>query len=67
MRRAVAKGRLKPYAKTAGSRRGVPLRARVLDALVELSRRDGVLFAAAAAGARIDIDNLPARVNGHRR
>ncbi|HEY0344661.1 MAG TPA: hypothetical protein VGC59_08440 [Solirubrobacteraceae bacterium] len=42
MRRAFAKRRLKPYPKTAGSRRRVSLRARLLDALVELPHREGV-------------------------
>ena len=60
VRRAFAKGRLKPYPKTAGSRRRVPLRARVLDALAELPRREGVLFPA-AGGGRIDIDNFRSR------
>jgi integrase len=60
VRRAFAKGRLKPYPKTAGSRRRVPLRARVLDALAELPHRNGVLFPA-AGGGRIDIDNFRSR------
>jgi integrase len=60
VRRAFAKGRLKPYPKTTGSRRRVPLRARVLDALAELAHRDGVLFPA-AGGGRIDIDNFRSR------
>jgi integrase len=60
VRRAFAKGWLKPYPKTAGSRRRVPLRARVLDALAELPHREGVLFPA-AGGGRIDIDNFRSR------
>jgi integrase len=60
VRRAFAKGRLKPYPKTERSRRRVPLRARVLDALDELPHREGVLFAA-AGGGRIDIDNFRSR------
>jgi integrase len=60
VRRAFAKGRLKPYPKTAGLRRRVPLRARVLDALAELPHRAGVLFRA-AGGGRIEIDNFRSR------
>jgi integrase len=60
VRRAFAKGRLKPYPKTVGSRRRVPLRARVLEALVEMPRREAVLFPA-AGGGRIDIDNFRSR------
>lgn len=57
VRRAFAKGRLKPYPKTVRSRRRVPLRARVLDALVALDR---ILFPA-SAGGRINIDNFRTR------
>lgn len=60
VRRAFAKGRLKSYAKTARSRRRVPLRAKVLDALHELPRREGVLFGA-SEGGRINIDNFRSR------
>jgi integrase len=60
VRRAFAKGRLKPYAKTERSRRRVPLRAKVVDALAELPRRRGVLFPN-SAGGRIDINNWRAR------
>ena len=60
VRRAFAKGRLKPYPKTERSRRRVPLRAKVLDALVELSRRDGIVFPA-AGGGRIDINRFRSR------
>jgi integrase len=57
VRRAFAKGRLKDYAKTAGSRRAVPLRRRVVDALEALAaRRRGILFAA-PEGGRMDINN----------
>ena len=47
VRRSFAKGRLKQYAKTARSRRRIPLRAKVIDALNELPRREGILFPAA--------------------
>jgi integrase len=60
VRRAFAKGRLKPYAKTVRSRRRVPLRARVVAALDELPRRHGVLFPA-SEGGRINIDNFRSR------
>jgi integrase len=60
VRRAFAKGRLKPHPKTAGSRRRVPLRARVLDALAELAHREGRALPA-AGGGRIDIDNFRSR------
>jgi integrase len=60
VRRAFAKGRLKAYPKTVRSRRRVPLRAKVLDALGELPDRDGVLFPA-SEGGRINIDNFRAR------
>ena len=60
VRRAFAKGRLKPYAKTVRSRRRVPLRAKVVAALEELSRRHGVLFPASESG-RINIDNFRSR------
>jgi integrase len=60
IRHAFAKGRLKTYAKTDRSRRRVPLRAKVLDALGQLPARDGVLFPA-SEGARINIDNFRSR------
>jgi hypothetical protein len=56
----MANHRLKSYAKTARSRRRVPLRAKVLDALDQLPRRDGVLFPA-SEGGRINIDNFRSR------
>ena len=57
VRRAFAKGRLKDYAKTAGSRRAVPLRARVVTALEKLpGKRRAILFSA-PEGGRIDINN----------
>ena len=57
IRRAFAKGRLKDYAKTIGSRRAVPLRARVVTALEAMpGKRRGILFPA-AQGGRIDINN----------
>ncbi|MGH2941933.1 MAG: site-specific integrase [Solirubrobacteraceae bacterium] len=60
VRRSYAKRRLKSYAKTERSRRRVPLRARVVCALEELPRREGILFPA-AAGGRIDINNFRSR------
>ncbi len=39
--RAFAKGRMKDYPKTSGSRRQVPLRSRVVDALERLDAADG--------------------------
>jgi len=60
VRRAFAKGRLKEYGKTTGSRRAVPLRARVVEALESLDRRRGLLFPA-PAGGHIDIDNWRGR------
>jgi integrase len=57
VRRAFANGRLKPYPKTARSRRRVPLRARVVAALGYLPRLRGVLFPS-PGGGRIDIDNF---------
>jgi integrase len=60
VRRAYAKGRLKTYTKTERSRRRVPLRAKVLEALDQLPHRDGILFSA-SGGGRINIDNFRAR------
>ena len=57
VRRAFAKGRLKDYAKTIGSRRAVPLRTRIVQALQALPvKRRGILFPA-PEGGRIDINN----------
>jgi integrase len=56
VRRGFAKGRLKDYGKTTGSRRAVPLRARVVVALERLPHRRGILFPA-SEGGRIDINN----------
>jgi integrase len=60
VRRAFAKRRLKEYGKTTGSRRAVPLRARVVEALETLDRRRGLLFPA-PAGGHIDINNWRGR------
>jgi integrase len=57
VRRGFAKGRLKDYGKTNGSRRAVPLRARVVAALERLPHRRGILFAA-PEGGRIEINNF---------
>ena len=51
---------LKNYAKTERSRRRIPLRGKVVDALKELQRREGILFPA-SAGGRINIDNFRSR------
>ena len=56
VRRAFAKGRLKEYGKTTGSRRAVPLRAKVIDALERLPHRRGILFPA-PEGGRVNINN----------
>ncbi len=58
--RAYAKGRLKTYTKTERSRRRVPLRAKVVDALKALPNRNGVLFPS-KTGGRIDINNWRSR------
>jgi integrase len=50
VRRAFAKGRLKEYGKTAGSRRAVPLRSRVIVAMERLPRRRGIVFPAPEGG-----------------
>jgi integrase len=60
VRRGFANVRLKEYGKTAGSRRAVPLRARVVDALEGMEHRRGLLFPA-PAGGHIDIDNWRGR------
>jgi integrase len=60
VRRGFAKGRLKEYGKTAGSRRAVPLRARVVDALDGLAHRRGLVFPA-PAGGHIEINNWRTR------
>jgi integrase len=60
VRRAFAKGRLKTYPKTARSRRRVPLRSKVVDALEQLPRRRGILFPASESG-RIEINNWRSR------
>jgi integrase len=60
VRRSFAKGRLKNYAKTERSRRRIPLRGKVVHALKELPRREGILFPA-SAGGRINIDNFRSR------
>jgi integrase len=57
VRRAFAKARLKDYPKTARSRRRVPARERVVEALSRLPHRRGILFPA-AEGGRIDINNF---------
>ncbi len=57
VRRAFAKGRLKDYPKTVRSRRRVPARGRVLEALRRLPHRRGILFPT-AGGGRVDIDNF---------
>jgi integrase len=56
VRRAFARGRLKEYGKTTGSRRAVPLRAKVVAALEQLEHRRGILFRA-PKGGRVDINN----------
>ena len=60
VRRAFAKHRLKEYTKTVGSRRSIPLRGRVVEALDALPHRRGILFPA-AKGGRLDINNWRAR------
>jgi integrase len=60
VRRAFANGRLKTYAKTARSRRRVPLRAKVVAALETLPLRVGVLFPA-SEGGRIEINTWRSR------
>lgn len=60
VRHAFAKGRLKTYAKTARSRRRVPLRAKAVAALETLPHRRGILFPA-SEGGRIGIDTWRSR------
>jgi len=60
VRRAFAKGGLKMYAKTERSRRRVPLRSKVVAAIEELPRRQGILFPA-SEGGRIVINNFRSR------
>jgi integrase len=65
VRRAFAKGRLKSHGKTAWSQRRLSLRAKVIEALKELPRRDGILSPRPWAVA--SISTTSARVNGRRR
>lgn len=60
IRRAYARGTLKTYAKTARSRRRVPIRRKVVAALETLPHREGILFPA-SGGGRIDINNWRSR------
>jgi integrase len=60
VRRAFSKGRLTEWGKTDGSRRRVPLRARVVDALTEFGPSRGIVFAA-VQGGRINLDNFRRR------
>jgi integrase len=60
VRRAFAKGRLKSYPKTVRSRRRVPLRGKVLDAVGGLPHREGILFPT-SGGGRVNIDNFRSR------
>jgi integrase len=57
---AYAKGKLKTYAKTARSRRRVPIRRKVIASLESLPHREGALFPA-AGGGRVDINNWRSR------
>lgn len=59
-RRVFTKGNLSPKMKTKGSRRTVPLRQRVVDALESLPERRGPVFHG-KRGARIDLDNWRSR------
>jgi integrase len=60
VRRAFAKGRLKDYPKTARSRRRIPVRSRVLEALERLPHGRGILFPN-TVGGRIDINGWRSR------
>jgi integrase len=60
VRRAFAKGRLKDYTKTTRSRRRVPLRSVVLEALSRMTAGRGVLFPS-AGGGRIELNNWRSR------
>jgi integrase len=62
VRRAFTRGRLKEWGKTERSRRRVPLRDRVVDALGEIPRRlDVSLVFASARGGYVDLHNFRAR------
>ena len=50
IRRAFAKGKLKTYAKTARSRRRVPIRSKVIASLKTLPKRAGIVFLPPVAG-----------------
>jgi integrase len=65
VRRAFAKGQLKTYTKTVRSRRRVPLRAKVVDALEELPAVAGSCFLRQRAGG--STSTTSARANGRRR
>lgn len=60
VRQAYAKGRLKSYAKTARSRRRVPLRGGVIAALAQLPAREGIVFPS-SGGGHIEINNFRSR------
>jgi integrase len=66
VRRAFANGRLKGYGTTSGSRRSVPLRSKVVDALAAMPHRRGIVFPA-REGGRIDIDHFRATAAGRPR
>ena len=62
VRRAFTRGRLKEWGKTERSRRRVPLRDRVLDALNDIPRRlDVPLVFPSARGGYVDLHNFRAR------